>query len=211
MAVTARITIDDDTVVRALSRIADQAPYAMALALNQVATEGQAAVRQHVARTFTLRRADFILKTIYRKPGEDFADRGSRSKGRPTVLEAAVRVREDRDVLAKHEEGGLRRPTRGSAIAVPAMVGRNKFDIIPRGKRPAALRGNPKVRRVADRLLETMGRGKAATVRLLYVLRPSVLIRPQLRMEETVNRVAADRWEPLILAAVERVVRASGG
>jgi hypothetical protein len=211
MGVTPKIQIvGNEETIRHLAKVADQAPYAMALALNNLANAGQDAVRQHIGRTFTLRRADFVLKTIYRKPGEDFADRGSRSKGRPTILESAVRVRDDRDFLAKHEDGGVRTPERGSAIAVPAMVGRNRADIIPRSRRPSALRSNPKVRRVGDRLVETVGRGRRATQRLLYMLKASVRIKPQLEMEQTIGRVVDARWESEILAAIERVARAAG-
>jgi hypothetical protein len=206
VSVTATITIDDTAVVRALSQIADQAPFAMSIALNRIANAGQADVRSRVKQAFTLRRESFILRTIYRKPGEDFADRGSRSRGRPTLLEAAVRIHEDRNQLAKHEEGGIQRSTSGARLAIPAMVGRNKFDIIPRNRRPRALRASPRVRVVGDQILETVGRGRVAATRLLYVLTPQVRLQPRLRMLETIEQVVAARWEPEIMDAIARAV-----
>lgn len=107
-------TVDTKAVTAYLGALADQLPRRVGFALNTTANAMQKGVRESLANSFTLRRAGFVRATIYRAPKEDFPDV---KMGR---LVAGVRINPDRDVLAKFEEGGEKRPD-GKRLAVPIL------------------------------------------------------------------------------------------
>jgi hypothetical protein len=90
--------------------------YALANALNNTAKLGQAAVREGLPRTFTLRKPDFLMRqAAIIKP---FA---SGAQGR---LQARVYVGEPtRLLLSEYESGGRRLPFKGRRVAVPITGG----------------------------------------------------------------------------------------
>lgn len=180
-----RMTVRDSELVRgALTEIGRQAPFAMAKALNATANAAQTDVRNKLGsgRQFTLRRRDFVLRTIYRQPGQDFATKG--------VLRAVVRVHPEDDFLAQHEEAGRKVATSGRSVAVPLYgVKPTEETVVPTRLRPSALLSDPRVRRVktptGDYLVRNVsgrGRGRLRGWRteFLYRLQPSVPLRPRL-------------------------------
>ena len=192
-----RMTVRDSALVReALSDIGRQAPFAMAKALNATANAAQTDVRLKLerGRQFTIRRRDFVLRTIYRQPGQDFATKGA--------LRAVVRVHPDRDFLAQHEEAGRKVPTSGRSVAVPLYaVKPTDQTVVPKRLRPSALLRNPQVRRVKTPTGEYLvrnvaGRGRGGLrgwrTEFLYRLQPSVPLRPRLgfiaNATETIDR-----------------------
>jgi hypothetical protein len=94
-----------DQVAKALREIGKQAPYALSLALNATANSAQRSIRLNLPGSFTLRKPEYIERTIFRKPSEDFA-----TKSTPR---AAVRIHDERDQLAKFEDGGDKRARMG--------------------------------------------------------------------------------------------------
>jgi hypothetical protein len=105
-----------------------QMPYAVMKALNETATDFQKMQRQSLNQDFTLRRKEFIDRTIKIEKG-NFATKDN--------LRVIVNIDPQRDVLSKFEKGGEKEPTRGGkSIALPITVRRSKTDIIKKAERP---------------------------------------------------------------------------
>jgi hypothetical protein len=186
-------------VERALQGLGRQLPFARAQLLNQLANAAQAETRKHVEARFTLRRRDFVLRTIYRKPGEDFATKA--------VGLAAVRINEERDFLAKFEEGGIKRPREGRSVAIPVDARRNKSDIVTPANRPRAILQRPRFTRTETRIVQRVGRGKAARQRVWYVLKRFVRIPARLGMVDAARRSTARDFDRLAAAAIDQALR----
>ncbi len=176
-----------------------QVPFAASKALNDTIKQIQAAERAQIEKTFTLRRKQFVLRTV-KINRQDFANKRN--------LRATVRIDPTRDFLAKFERGGVKRPHSGRSIAVPIDVKRGKTGVGSRRLRPKALalrahhtaggktqyRGEKRtflVERGAFRgIFQRVGRRRRSSIRLLYSLVTSVRIPASLRFERTARRVA---------------------
>lgn len=183
--IAADLTIDDRQV-REWFDAAEDWPVRVSLALNRTLDEVQAAIREQVKGTYTLRRPEFVLRTIYRAPGVDFAQ--------PGRYAAAVRVHPERNVLAKFEDERVKFPKRGRALAIPLAAARGgRGGVVPRGLWPSALRNDPRTfLRNGILFRRRTRRGK---VEALYVFKSQVALdRTPLRFVETATRVAAVRW-----------------
>lgn len=205
MRTDVQIVGDEDTK-RGLREVGKQAPFALSLALNRLANAAQKEVQDQLGSRFTLRQADFMKRTIYRARPADFATKQQ--------LEAAIRVNDQtdnrgrkRDFLAKFEEGGLKVPTAGRAIAIPVEARRNKRDIVTAANRPRAILKRPKFYVAAGAIKQAVGRGKAATTRVWYIFKRSIRIAPRLGMADTTKRVTEARWAEIASAAIEQAVR----
>jgi hypothetical protein len=174
-----------------LAAIGRVGPFAAASGLNLLANRAQEGIRDHVRGEFMLRRPQFVLNTIKREKGEDFANRNK--------LVAGVRVDPTRNQLAKFVEGGRKVPTSGRSLAVPVNAKRTAAGIIRKDQRPRALIGNKNVERfrLADGrevLARFSGRGKRGRVDILYRLVPSVPIRPSLPIYTIARDVFDREW-----------------
>lgn len=194
------VTIRGHTEVRAqLQEIGRQAKFALALALNGTANQVQRAVRTGLDERFTVRRKAFIENTVFRDRRTDFA-----TKQHPVAI---VRVHPDRDVLAKHEDGGAKRPVSGRSIAIPlGAVRRNRADIITSASRPRALQAKKNVFREKDVLYKRTGTGKRQKVQALYLFRRSVALRPRLGMADTAAKVIPRAWPSEAERAINRAL-----
>ncbi len=202
MDVTLQVKGDEATKA-AMAALGKDAAFVTAQALNATANAAQQAIRDNLTG-FTLRRREFILRTIYRRPGTDFAKK--------TDLRAFVRVNPQRDVLAKHEEGGRKVPGAGGrTVAIPLQaVKPNEMAIVPRRLRPAQL-PRDQVRRVETPagiflVRNRPGRGSATRpgwrTEFLYRLKPSTPLRPRLKFVETANKAVDQQWVPIALDKV---------
>jgi len=180
------------------AEIGRQAPFATALTLNGLANGTQKETREDVRARFRLRRPDFVLNTIFRKPGEDMATK--------TSLHAAVRVDDRRDFLAKFETGGEKAGTQGHRIAIPIDVRTNKADIITKANRPSAVLKKPRVSLVGSIIRQAVGRGKSLSSKLLYVLKPSVRIPDKLDMREAAQTVTDREFATIAGNAIDRAM-----
>jgi len=171
-----------------------KAKFATAAGLNILANHAQGAIREHVRGTdFMLRRPTFVLNTIKRERGQDFAT-GSK-------LEAAVRIDPDpkRDFLAKHVEGGVKRPRDGRSLMVPVGIkGTGAGGVITTAQR-ARLKVDPRVVRIRndqgkDLLVRFSGRGRRARTEVLFRLVPSVPLRPRLPIYDLARKAFDENW-----------------
>ena len=178
-----------DAIKAALREIGAKAPRALTLTLNKLADDGQKAVQDSLPKSFTMRRADFVKRTIYRK-GDDFA-----TNGRPV---ARFGVNPERNILAKFEESGSKVPMSGRSVAVPLQgVKPTAMTIVPKRMRPAALRTNEQVRKVVTpngtflvKNVQGKGAGRRTGWRtdFLYKLVPRVRITARLGFHETAKK-----------------------
>lgn len=192
------VTVDQKAVTKALKGLESQMPFAMSKALNDVANDAQRSIQDGLSQHFTLRRPEFIRKTIKRER-DDFATK--------TKLEAVVRIDPKRNMLAKFEDGGTKTPTTGKAIAIPTEnVRRTKAQIIGQAQRPAWLIATGKGISYGGRLLLKKGRGRAARLLTGYVFKRSVRIPKSLGFVQTANTAVQRHWVQRAEAAVARAL-----
>lgn len=202
-------TSGSEAVRAELANIGRQAPFAMSLGLNAIANEAQQAIQGSLQGRFTLRRALFVQRTVYRDKRLDFATK--------THLQAAVRINPERDFLAQHEEGGRKAPVSGRNLAIPLpAVQPVATAVIPRKLRPSAMRMDSQVRKVTTPagtflVRNRPGRGRGGTTgwrtEFLYRLKPQVPLRPRLQFIATAERVINASWDRHLMAGIERALR----
>lgn len=216
------LTYDARDAIAAFADLERQMPYVASVALNSTANDAQKAIRANLPGKFTLRRREFMERTIYRRSGVwPQGDNASKAQ-----LTAAVRIHPQRDQLAKFEEGGQKQPTSGSTVAIPIPRLNNPNMIIRRSdpmhlsKLPGSLTKSGRTRTksklglpvfaVTDRqgrkmILMNVG----STVRTLYVFQRSVPIPATLGFRETAVKVIGQRWTPNVLAALDKAIKTS--
>ncbi len=111
-----------------------QLPFATSLAINNTAKDFQTTERAHLLSEFEVRRRQWVERNVKIKP---FSTKRK--------LEAKVAVQSpgsgDRsDILAKFEKGGLKRPTKRQALAIPDEARRTKAGVLAKAGRPRAFR-----------------------------------------------------------------------
>lgn len=191
MQITVKGTVE---VNKAMRELGPKSRRALAYALNETANDVQQKIQSGLMSRFTLRRADFVKKTIYRQPSVDFADRNGYE------LRAAVRVNPERNFLAQHEEGGTKTARDGGMVAIPLpAVQPSPSIVVPRSKRPSGMRNDRRVSKVVlpsgtFLVRHVQGsRNRTARTEFLYELKRSVPLRPRLGFldtaEKTVNKV----------------------
>jgi hypothetical protein len=211
MNITVNVT-GSDQLKSQMAEIGRQAPFATSKALNAVANDAQAAIRQGLAGTFTLRREQFVSRTIYRfrtgqgPDGGDFATKAS--------LRAIVRVNPSQDFLAKFEDGGRKTPVSGRNVAIPLPgVRKSASTVIPARMRPSKLQGVKGVRRIdtpsGAYIVRDKGREgrKGWRTEFLYRLKASVPIRPMLRFGATAEATITKQFAVRATEAIEAAMR----
>lgn len=198
-----QFTINGDAraALRVTALVDRQLPFATAKALNDTAIDAQENIRGGLFARFHLRRETFILRTVKIFPGE-FA-----TKDNPRAI---LRIDPTRDLLAKFERGGTKRPRYTRNIAVPRDARADVAQVIPKRLRPKSLQlqtvrtatGKTQVKgRSRTFLIRTESfegifqRVRGGGMRLLYGLERSVQIPASLEFERTARLVAARTWE----------------
>lgn len=182
---------------RFLRTTARQIPFATAKAINDTLKQAQEAVRHGIEQRFTLRRPQWVLRTVKINRG-DFATKRK--------LEGKLQIDPNRDVLAKFERGGIKRPQEGRHLAVPIEAKRTGSGVVSRAQLPKKLEfrqlpggqivGRKKtflVRGVG--IFQRYGRRAASKVRMLFAFVRQVPIPPDLRFVETARAVVRRRFD----------------
>jgi hypothetical protein len=219
--------VDQSGVVGWLSGVRAQLPYATSVAINRTLDTAQAAIRTSLPEHFTIRRKDFIERTIYIGP---------KDRARKDNLIGTVRVNPERDFLAKFETGGEKHSKSGKALAVPVIRARDKTMIIRRSD-PLALKklleaidargGKVKQRRkkgqppptamgdvfilktakgtlVMQRPVSGPDRvGNRSNLKVLYAFKDEVPIDDDLHFAETAMKAAVGVWNKNFLDAID--------
>jgi hypothetical protein len=220
------VTIDNGApIASVLSGLATQLPYAYSVAINDTLNDAQAAVRDRLPHEFTLRRQDFIDRTIYIAP----KDRATKTR-----LVGTLRVDPSRDFLAKFEDGGEKSSTSGKALAVPVfresapnlIIGRNDPLSVKRLMDSIAnRRGRILTARVRKGhlfvgedpnkvylvktakgtfIIQRIGKISEGlhSTRVLYAFEPQVPIKDQLHFEDTAMAAALASWDTNVDTAI---------
>lgn len=178
-----------------------QVPFATALALTRTAQDVQAEVRRQLPRRFTIRN--------------NWVSQGIRiTKATKQDLTATVY---SKDKFMKLQETGGVKTSKGTAQGIPVDVKASARGIVPRGLWPRALLGRPDVFRAVihgvDGLWQRLkvsrrkrGRG-ARSLKLLYVLKPFVPIRPRFGFVDTARETVAKVWANRFREAFAQAMR----
>lgn len=213
------VQVDTKATQLALSGAAEQIPFAVSKALNDLAIAAADAQRADMQTRFTIRNPNVLKYGIVRT-----------RTAKKTDLVSAVGVstqrtgsREAFGYLNKFERGGRKGPIQGSTVAVPEEARRTKRGIVSASERIKALGltrvGNqikgkkrtflvkPKSGKAAALILQAVGRGKRGRVRVLYVLERSVPIQPILHLADNARRTVQRDWQAIASKAVALALR----
>ncbi len=204
------IKVDAREALRFMDTLSKQAPFAISRALNQTANDGQKSIRARIANEFTLRRRQFILRTVKREKGKyprgDFAHK--------TILAARVRIDGSRDVLAKFEKDKTKRPVSSHRLAIPIEAKRTAKGIVSKRERIKSLGlhreggrivGPKGVRKSGDFIFKWT---KRLGTRLLFKLQRAVPIAShRLHFVDTFTRKVRRKWPSNMRKAFEHAIR----
>lgn len=214
-----------DKVLAMFAEARGQLPFAQSKALNTIMNRAQSDLRDKLGGRFTLRRADFIKRTVYRRPGTypqgDFASKAS--------LTAALRINPERDVLVKHEDGG-RKVARDGRLAIPLIrLDTNPKMVIGQGSR-YNLKAMPVIPGAAAMSITRPKRGKGSTFyaiqtrkagstviweskgartppRAIWLLtKQGVQLPPRLDFTGTVTHTIERGWREVFVSAIEQAL-----
>lgn len=181
-----------------------QLPFANALALTRTAQAAQRDTRESIPRRFKLRARGMPRAAVRIRPA---------SKHDWPHQEASVGVTKKFRFLADHEEGTVRRPSKGHRLTIPMAIKRTSRGKIPKAKTPTRMREkksvyvddeNREIRRRPPR------RGARDRRMRLYLLRPAVRIRKRLGMKLT-TRMAVQREHRKQFRAAWKKAMGKGG
>ena len=210
------VRVESTAAGRLLATLSGQMPFAISKAINATAKDFQEEQRRGIARRFTLRRKTFVLRTVKINRG-DFATKHK--------LEARVQIDPRRNILAKFELGGRKRPRRGKHVAVPIAVRRTRKGIVTRRQRPRAFHferhvtARGKLQLKGERrtfiilrgrnpgIYQRLGGRRNSRVRLLYAFKRSVPISPDLEFISTGRRIIHERYAANLHKAIQFALR----
>jgi len=114
-----KVQVQTSGVLLMLAQAQGQLEYAMSLALNRVANDGQKAEQTHLKKAFTLRRETFVMRGIKIEK----ADRATKSSWR-----VVISIPVTQDFLDKFEQGDPKVPRTGKWLWIPNQaVFKNKI------------------------------------------------------------------------------------
>ena len=189
---------DIDAATRGLDDFAlQQVPFATAAALTDTAKDAQSGVQDSLSRRFTLRN-NWVRSGIRITPA---------NKSTMTAVVGSLEP-----FMEKQETGGTKTARDHSRVAVPVEAKRSKRDMIPKGQRPGALRGKPKVlswkgsnilrRGSGFGILQRVGKARYP-LRVLYWLKRGVQIKRRFGFKATVADIVQRRIGPNFLRRLD--------
>jgi hypothetical protein len=154
---------------------------ALARALTRTAQDEQGDVRSDLPHRFTIRNT-WVSRGIRITPA---------TKAKPEAIVGSLEP-----FMARQETGGQKRARSAHHVAVPVKAKRNKRDIIPKGQRPAALKGKPGVFKIVTASAGIMRReGKQRyPLQILYWLKSGVTVRPRFGFQNTTADTVRKRF-----------------
>ncbi len=192
-----RITVHDD--VDRFARHMDDAarrqlPFALARALTWTAKDAQGVVQEELPKRYILRN-NWVKNGIRITPA---------AKESPMAMVGSLEP-----FMKRQEEGGTKKARDHSRVAVPVDARRNKRGMIPRGQRPAALKGKPKTFMITTAsgsgILRRVGK-KRYPLQLLYWLKRGVQVKPSFGFRTTTSTTVQDRFGPNFVASLGKAL-----
>ena len=165
-------------------------PFALARALTKTAQDAQGDVRADLPNRYTLRN-NWVSNGIRITPA---------TKSVPQAVVGSLEP-----FMERQERGGTKRARSHSRVAVPVNAKRNKRDMIPRGQRPGALRGKPKIFMLKTAsgagIVRRVGK-KRYPLQLLYWLKRGVLVKPSFGFKGQTDNTVSRRFGPNFVASL---------
>lgn len=182
-----RIRVTDD-IARFTTGMADadkrHVPFALARALTWTAKDAQGVVQEDLPSRYTLRN-NWVKNGIRITPAK---------KDDPQAVVGSLEP-----FMRRQEEGGTKKARDHSRVAVPVGARRNKRGVIPKGQRPAALKGKPKVFMITKAsgsgIVRRVGK-KRYPLQLLYWLKRGVQVKPSFGFQANTSTTVRDRFGP---------------
>lgn len=202
MSVSLGITVDTKAVERDLARLEPAIRRkVIPAAINRTADEALRAAKADLPKRFTIRNG-WVAKGLRTR------------KATPTKLEGSVYHKDA--YMVRQEEGGTKDGQQGGKVAVPILgkpKGTIRREVTPRSKWPSKLKNTFAVkgrngetlifqrirprgrrRKNAPRTTPVPRGQRDPTWRLMYVIKPSVRVKPRWQFTPTITRVVAERW-----------------
>lgn len=162
----------------------NQVPFAAAVAMTRTVVDALGDLRGGLPKRFTVRST---------RTGKGISSFRANKKDWPKLV-AGLGVLDE--WLARHEEGGVQTPTRGSSFAVPTRLvasRRTGGGAIPKRLKPRELITMERARRIEDKIRSTRHVGSLRGEPLLFLLRRRIHLEPRLEGRRTLERVAQAR------------------
>lgn len=200
-----RVISDIERLTRMLDDAGErQVPFAIARALTMTARDAQTDVRAELPKRFTLRN-NWVSSGIRIEPAK---------KGIPIAVVGSLEP-----FMERQELGGTKRARSHSRVAVPVKAKRNKRDRIPKGQRPAALKGKPRVLSIGGSNVITTKRGQGILQRVgrdryplqvVYWMKRGVQVRPRFGFKATTEGTVQSRFSANFVEALSQAMGHTG-
>lgn len=197
------ITVDSKALEKSLDDLGrSQLPFSTAKAINRILITSQKEQLAAMSTAFVLRRPAYAKRSI---KISQFA-----KKNVLTGIIGVANIGAQTSVFEKFEAGGNATGKNGGRKAVPSVYVRpNKGKVIPAGKRPRNLK-NSFVGDDNRSLMVRVGKGKNQRVELAYSLVNSVRIRPVLKFEQRVTKIANDQFSTVMEQELAKAIASAG-
>lgn len=184
--------------LNALAR--DQIPFASAVTFKRLAERSVDLARGRLSKRFTLRNRG-LPKGIAMDPRN-----GPRKKDWPDLKQSVV-VEPRFGFLADHEDGGKRHAKGGRRLAIPTKIVHSRMrttrGAIKKSVRPASLREAYVEKGILQATTRKLPRG----LRLFYLLRPEVRLKPRLGLRSDVFEVVGNDYGPFFQKELDAALR----
>ena len=197
------IVVDTKGVLTGLERLSRQVPFAISKAMNESLKGAQKDIRATLPGHFTLRRKQFVERTV---KITEFATK------RKQVARLAVDP--TRDILAKFEEDTRKQGQEGKSLAVPIDARPSETALVPKRLQIKALQLRPVVGRNGKRQLKgakgtytiTTPRGTYVIQRVNRTERPVFYVRDRNGVLRQERQKRVTRAETKVLYAFKKSV-----
>ena len=204
------VDFDSRDTSRWLGSMAKQTPFALSVAINDTLKDAQKVQRAHQRRVFTVRRPQWIDRSVKIKP---FATKRTLTG---TMAIDPPGGKRTSDILAKFESGGRKQVREGRHLAIPIEARRTKAGIVSRRNRPKgfrfkrvgrSIRGERRTFIIAGvGIFQRVGRRKNSRIRMLYRFKTSVPIDRRLDFIANAERVVQQMFDRNFDRAFDRAV-----
>lgn len=220
------IRLDDSQITRALAAAPHEVATAIRNAINDTLRDVQKAQKEHIEKTFVLKKKAFLLQSVKIPKVGGFASKDH--------LQGRIEIDPARDILAKHEAGGDVGSYLGRKnVAIPSrQIRTGKGGGVKAGTALKTFLPFAQVSSTRTKSTQLVGQkgafftrvrgkngdipvlaqrtGKKGKLRFLYLFVPKKRIRPALQFEATAQRIIPGAWQKNAALAIEHALRRAG-
>lgn len=198
------VKFDVDSVIKALGRLQDEAPYALSQAINNTMVDVQTAEIAHINDVFTIRRQAFLKRSV------KITKFAKKTDLTGTIQIADVGAKKTSDIFSKFETGKNKTATQGRNVAIPtSQVRPSKSGVIPSSRRPSNLPRSFKLTTDGGNsfIVQAKKRKGKDDLTFMYTLKPFVRIDARLGFVrtgmDTIMKVGERNLEAAVIKALQ--------